>query len=82
MSVPGNTRFFIVLLEGSGEQSPALTIPTGARGTTQVAADGTSPLPSAQELRELIELKTELNRMYQQVAATRTSAPTGPPQQQ
>jgi hypothetical protein len=82
VSVPGNTRFFIVLLEGSGEQAPARTIPTGSRGTTQVAADGTSSLPSAQELRELIELKTELNRMYQQVAATRTSEPTGPPQQQ
>ena len=33
-----------------------------------------SPLPSAQELRELIELKTELNRMYQEVAATRTTS--------
>jgi type IV secretory pathway VirB10-like protein len=82
ISVPGNTRFFIVLLEGSGEKSPARTLPTGTRGTTQFAADGTSPLPSAQELRELIELKTELNRMYRDVAATRTSAPTGPPQQQ
>ena len=49
---------------------------------TQFAADGTSPLPSAQELRELIELKTELNRMYQDVAATRTTGPTVPPQQQ
>ena len=40
VSVPGNTRFFIVLLEGSGEKSPARTAPTGARGTTQVAANG------------------------------------------
>ena len=82
VSVPGNTRFFIVLLEGSGEASPARTIPTGGRATTQVASDGSSPLPSVQELRELIELKTELNRMYQQVAATRTVGPTAPPQQQ
>ena len=82
VSVPGNTRFFIVLLEGSGEKSPARTLPTGGRGTTQVASDGTSPLPSAQELRELIELKTELNRMYQEVAATRTASSTAPPQQQ
>ena len=82
VSVPGNTRFFIVLLEGSGEKSPARTLPTGGRGTMQVASDGTSPLPSAQELRELIELKTELNRMYQDVAATRTAGPTAPPQQQ
>jgi len=82
VSVPGNTRFFIVLLEGSGEKSSARTGSTGSRGTTQVATDGTSPLPSAQELRELIELKTELNRMYQEVVATRTAGPAAPPQQQ
>jgi hypothetical protein len=82
VSVPGNTRFFIVLLEGSGEKPPARTAPTGARDTGQFAVNGTSPLPSAQELRELIELKTEINRMYQDVAATRTAGSTGPPQQQ
>jgi len=82
VSVPGNTRFFVVLLEGSGEKSPARTVPTGGRGATQFAADGTSSLPSAQELRELIELKTELNRMYQDVAATRTTGLTAPPQEQ
>ena len=82
VSVPGNTRFFIVLLEGSGEKSSARTGSTGSRGTTQIATDGTSPLPSAQELRELIELKTEINRMYQEVVATRTAGPAAPPQQQ
>ena len=76
VSVPGNTRFFIVLLEGSGQKTPARTAPAGARGTTQVAANGTSQLPSAEELRELIELKAELNRMYQDVAATRTAGTT------
>jgi hypothetical protein len=81
VSVPGNTRFFVVLLEGSGEKPPARTVPTGARDMGQFAVNGTSPLPSAQELRELIELKTELNRMYQDVAATRTAGSTGPPQQ-
>jgi hypothetical protein len=82
VSVPGNTRFFIVLQEGSGEKSPARTAPASAQGAAQYAAEGTTSLPSAQELRELIELKAELNRMYQQVAATRTSDPVGPPQQQ
>jgi hypothetical protein len=82
VSVPGNTRFFVVLLEGSGEKSPARTVPTGGRGATQVAADGASSLPSPQELRELIEMKTELNRMYQDVAATRTTSPAAPSQQQ
>jgi hypothetical protein len=82
VSVPGNTRFFIVLLEGSGERSPTRTVPTEGRGTMQVAADGASRLPSAEELRELIELKTELNRLYQGVSATQTAGPTGAPQQQ
>jgi hypothetical protein len=82
VSVPGNTRFFIVLLEGSGETAAGKTVPTGGRGTTQVASDGTSPLPSAQELRELIELKAQLNRMYQEVGTTQTVGPPAPPQQQ
>ena len=82
VSVPGNTRFFIVLLAGSGQTSPARTAPAGTRGAAQVASNGNAQLPSAEELRELIELKTELNRMYQEVAATRTAGPTGPPQQQ
>jgi len=82
VSVPGNTRFFVVLLAGSGETSPTRTPPAGTRGVAQVAANGSTQLPSAEELRELIELKTELNRMYQEVAATRTAGTTGPRQQQ
>jgi hypothetical protein len=82
VSVPGNTRFFVVLLAGSGETSPTRTTPAGTRGVGQVAANGSTQLPSAEELRELIELKTELNRMYQEVAATRTAGTPGPPQQQ
>jgi hypothetical protein len=86
VSVPGNTRFFIVLLEGSGETAAGRTIPTGSRGTTDIASDGTSRLtsqmPSAQELRELIELKAQLNRMYQEVGTTQTVGPPAPPQQQ
>jgi hypothetical protein len=81
VSVPGNTRFFLVLLEGSGQTSPARTTPMAARGASQISA-GNSALPSAEEIKELIELKSELNQMYQQVAATRTTATTGPPQQQ
>jgi hypothetical protein len=43
-------------------------------------------MPSAQELRELIELKAQLNRMYQEVGTAQTTmqtvGPTAPPQQQ
>jgi len=54
-------------------------VPGGLRNTTQIAAGGSSSLPSAQELRELMDLKAELNRMYGQASATKIS---GPAQQQ
>ena len=73
VTVPGNTRFFLVLQQDAGDKPGSKALPGGLRNTTQIAADGSSPLPSAQELRELIELKTELNRMYGQAAATRIS---------
>lgn len=79
ITVPGNTRFFLVLLQDAGERSDPKALPGGLRNTTQIAADGSSSLPSAQELRELIDLKAELNRMYGQAAATKIS---GPAQQQ
>jgi hypothetical protein len=82
VSVPGNTRFFIVLLEGSGEKSGAKRTQTGTSGNALIATNGTSQLPSAEELRELVELKAELNRMYQDVAATRAAAATAPNNQQ
>jgi len=83
VSVPGNTRFFIVLLEGSGgATSPARTVPAGGHGAAQLAAGGTPAPSSAQELRELIDLKTEIDRMYQEAAATRTSELASPPQDQ
>ena len=71
VTVPGNTRFFLVLQQDAGDKPGSRALPGGLRNTTQIAADGTSSLPSAQELRELIDLKTELNRMYGQAAATR-----------
>ena len=82
VSVPGNTRFFIVLLEGSGQTSPTRNAPARTPATSPIAANANAALPSAEELQELVALKAELNRMYQQVAATRTAATTGPPQQQ
>jgi hypothetical protein len=76
VTVPANTRFFIVLQDAGGEPSPSRVIPSGTQGLkTQYASSGTSALPTAQELRELIDLKSEINRMYQQAAVTRTSEP-------
>jgi hypothetical protein len=82
VTVAANTRFFIVLVNSNNQdRNPRLTPTGGQRGQMQLAS-AESALPSARELQELIDLKTELNRMYQQVAATRASEPAPAPGQQ
>src|SRR5579884_2194695 len=80
VTVPANTRFFIVLQDSGGERTPAMLAPAGSQPGIQYAGSGNSGLPTAQELRELIELKSELNRMYRDVAVTRASEATAAPQ--
>ena len=64
VTVPGNTRFYIVLAKpASGAiagASPGASNPGGIPGYA------TAPAPSVQELRELLELRQELTQMYQQ----------------
>jgi len=69
VTVPGNTRFYIVLenvpsRRSSGTQ-PATLASAGSRGTS---------LPSLDELRQLMQLKQELSAMYQQASAPSTVA--------
>ena len=80
VTLAGNTRFYIVLQEPAAARQAEVTPAAGAGARTNVASAEGQGLPNAAELRELIALKDELNRMYQQVAATRTSDPL-PPQQ-
>ena len=78
VTLPGNTRFYIVLQESvTTPNRPDLT-PAGVR--TNIASAEGQALPTAAELRELVALKNELNRMYREVAATRTSEPLAPQQ--
>jgi hypothetical protein len=64
VTVPGNTRFYIVLAKPGGEQTaPGRSAPTNNPGAVGLA---NAALPSVQELRELMELKSELTQMYQQ----------------
>ena len=42
VTVPGNTRFFLVLLQDAGERPGPRALPGGLRNTTQIAADGSS----------------------------------------
>ena len=81
VTLAGNTRFYIVLQEAATTPNRTDLAPNtvpGAR-TNLVSADQQA-LPTAAELRELVALKNELNRMYREVAATRAQEPP-PPQQ-
>jgi hypothetical protein len=64
VTVPGNTRFYIVLAKPTGSGAgggPAGSAPAGnPSGPSSYATAG------VQELRELMELKRELTQMYQQ----------------
>jgi hypothetical protein len=79
VTVPGNTRFYIVLAKfsdhGPGPATPGNTLPAGNTNALTLAAG--SSLPSVQELRELMQLKTELTQMYQQQQRTQTAQTVG-----
>ena len=81
VTVAGNTRFYIVLAKPGGDQAAAgRTTPANNPGTAGLA---TAALPSVQELRELMELKSELTQMYeqqQQKAVLQTTSQTQQPQ--
>jgi hypothetical protein len=80
VTVPGNTRFYIVLAKptgGEGGASRGGSVPASNSGGA-ISSYASAPAPSVQELRELLELKQELNQMYQQqqkAQITQTSAP-------
>jgi hypothetical protein len=64
VTVPGNTRFYIVLGTGSagrdtGNRQAATTAPPSSRVATT---------PSLEELRQLMQLRQELSAMYQQTS--------------
>lgn len=80
VTLAGNTRFYIVLQEPAAARQADVTPAVGTGVRTNIASADAQSLPTAAELRELISLKDELNRMYREVAATRTSEPP-PPQQ-
>jgi len=76
VTVPGNTRFYIVLENGALEKDTA----GGRRAVTPVStATRSGHLPSLEELRQLMQLKQELSAMYEQ-AGTRAVAAESTPQ--
>lgn len=62
VTVPANTRFYVVL------QNPAVATTTPARIAERAAQS--AERPTVQELRELMDLRREINRMYQESNST------------
>ena len=66
VTLPANTRFYVVL------QKPAVaTTPTSITKPARQSGE----MPTVQELRELMDLRREINRMYQDSNATLSGGP-------
>jgi hypothetical protein len=72
VTVPGNTRFYIVLGTGAagrdvGSKQAVAPAPAASRIATT---------PSLEDLRQLIQLRQELGAMYQQTGTTPAASET------
>jgi hypothetical protein len=66
VTVPAQTRFYIVFQKAAVEYSSAAP-------PTKASSGGTA-MPTAQELRELMDLRREINQMYSESAVPQTSS--------
>ena len=67
VTVPGNTRFYIVVEKSNSDPQLAKPSPRSLdMNVPQLSAD---KIPSLEELRELMQLKNELNQMYLQTTS-------------
>ena len=67
VTLPANTRFYVVL------QKATASVPAPTFGEVDQARRAQPQLPTVQELRELMDLRREINRMYQESS----SGPSG-----
>jgi len=75
--VPGNTRFYLVMAQDSAVVQPQAR-PTATQ--TPTVAQPTANPPSLDELRQLLQLRQEMNAMYQQTENSQAAARPGPQQ--
>ena len=71
VTVPGNTRFYLVMAQDSAVPEPQ-TQPTATQKTA--AAPSTANPPSLDELRQLLQLRQEMNAMYQQTGNSQAAS--------
>ena len=72
VTLPGGTRFYLVLQKGT---TPGAGQPTEQRGAARPQTANAS-VPSLEELRQLLELKRELSQMYEQAGVPEGSSPS------
>ncbi len=71
VTLPGGTRFYLVLEKGAAAQASPAARP---RESAETRTANTS-VPNLEELRQLLELKRELSEMYDQTPTPAGSAP-------
>jgi hypothetical protein len=68
VTVPGNTRFYLVMEHGAA-------VPEGQGQANTARLANTAPPPSLEELRELLQLRQEMSAMYQQAGNAAEQVP-------
>jgi type IV secretory pathway VirB10-like protein len=76
VTLPGNTRFYIVVQKPSSDH---MGTTSGTRNTGTSTASFTGGVPTLEELRQLMQLRSEINELYTQ-ASSQAAVQTQPPQ--
>ena len=76
VTLPGNTRFYIVVQKPASDHTGTTT---GTRNTGTSTAGFTGGVPTLEELRQLMQLRSEINELYTQAS---TQAAIQPQSQQ
>lgn len=75
ITIPGNTRFYLVLQKSASDSGGGTSVHSTG---TAVAGVPNGNVPTLEELRELMQLRRELNQMYQQTSVQTTTTQTTP----
>src|SRR5260370_49664 len=76
VTVPGNTRFYLVIQKGSGESNAPKGLQPASANSAQLA---NAKLPTLEELSQLMQLRQELSQLYQQPAQSPATSASQPP---
>jgi len=75
VTLPGNTRFYIVIQKPSSERTGGTGSTPGTSNTGTNAAGLSGAVPTLDELRQLIQLRSEINELYMRANAQALGQP-------